>query len=65
MKMEKKVRNMKVKYLWRLQMLMKISPNERATSIFPSGEGLCEVRNGGFFKFEKKTMEKSKFKVSL
>ena len=46
-------------------MLMKISPNERATSIFPSDEGLCEVRNGSFFKFEKKTMEKSKFKVSL
>ena len=61
--MKKKAWNMKVENLWRPQMSMKMSPNERATPKTPSGGEPCEVRNGGFFKFEQKPMEKSKFKV--
>ena len=52
--MEKKAWNMKVENLWRPQMSMKMSPNERGASI--SISKILDLREGlmEFIKFEKK-----------
>ena len=64
MDMDKKAWNMEVENLWRPQMSMKIWGNERATSLSYLDERFFHRdKNGGLFKFQQKTMEKSKLKV--
>ena len=57
MDMNKKAWNMEVENLWRPQMSMKMSPNERASFISPWGARQSRKKDGGKFKFEQETME--------